>query len=353
MRLIDYITKNIKDLGLLTSFEEWVAFGEADDPAEMAKLAMFDRSGLLPPNKWTMSKFQLPTFRVYSKSFEDTCYEAANALKQSNNEIVLYWSGGLDSTTVLCSLLAVGIPRSQITVRYTDMSVAELPKFYNKIVKEGFRLEKLDPGRDFYNFKPDGRVILTGEGGDHIFGGWFVERQKALGASFDKPFYERKRFLAASASMKEQIGAFLDTAPFQLTTSFDVIWWLAMVLGWQHVVYRLGAFLDQEDFVIYMDTMRPFYEYEGFQLWSMQEDNHFNKKIPDKTLRTHKQPMKEFIYQFLKDDSIWSKTKIGSLPGGVGGLYNPQSEFRFTYLGRFEDGSVAHTEQELFDKLAA
>ena len=59
------------------------------------------------------------------------------------SEIYLLWSGGIDSTAALISLIKARKSKNQLTVLYSSSSIAEYPWFYNEY-KDDVKFELID-----------------------------------------------------------------------------------------------------------------------------------------------------------------------------------------------------------------
>jgi len=117
------------------------------------------------------------------------------------------------------------------------------------------------------------------------------------------------------------------TAPIEIRSNFDFMWWYNFATKWQACFcYMLFYTLPSNIGNItkeYLDTrFISFYNTDEFQLWSM---NNLDKRIKD-TWKSYKWVAKEIIYDFTKDaDYRDHKTKKGSLLPLLG--YNTPQRF--------------------------
>ena len=138
--------------------------------------------------------------------------------------------------------------------------------------------------------------------------------KEGLNAPWEETFL--KSLVAAGleknpAGWKQWIQPLLDKSPVKIITTFDILWWLNITLKWQHVVLRIFNFrkeLKKEDF----NSVDHFFRTDDFQKWSFA--NHENK-LPDKSnWATYKQPLKQYIFDYTKDEYYFkNKLKCGSL----------------------------------------
>src|SRR6266487_1681100 len=101
-------------------------------------VAPIDRTGVIKFPVRTKSLFPLPQMRVMDKTYEQLCDERAREVLGYNGPLHVFWSGGIDSTCLLVSLLkARGGDR--ITVLMNRDSIAEYPYFYHTHIRGKLR----------------------------------------------------------------------------------------------------------------------------------------------------------------------------------------------------------------------
>lgn len=248
----------------------------------------------------------IPEYVVFSETFEQICDARASnliALAESRNcNINLMWSGGIDSTVALVSLLRTGL-KSRIRVILSKASIGEYPKFYKDIIQAEL------PEQYFVVDNPklllDSRDInLTGEIGDQIFGS----------AAIFKAFKREKVFdpyqSYVSAEFLSRVSEQIKKCPIELTTTFDFLWWFNFSMKYQNVQFRLYPSVQ-----LPFGTITHFFDTDEFQLWSL---NNPDKKIKT-TIQSYKYIAKDYIYSYHQDDNYRdNKLKVGSLQlGGI------------------------------------
>jgi len=271
----------------------------------------------------------IPEFRKIDKTYEQICDERAlNLLQRSeikNLPIYTFYSGGIDSTLVLVSLLknATLKQKERIHVLMSQDSIGENPNFYRDYLRGKVHLE----AAPIYPYLLSKRAIFVGgEYNDQIFGsalfkefmdfhgeaaiGTKYSRQK-MSKMFENKWHEPK-VISWYMDLFEELFA---VAPCPVSTHADFLWWINFTLKWQSVYFRMLTYAS--DFVSpnidhdFIDNyFFHFYGTDDFQLWSM---NNPDKKIL-KTWESYKWEAKEVIYKFNKDDHYRKyKTKNGSL----------------------------------------
>ncbi len=306
-----------------------------------SRITFVDRSGTIATPVHTRSLFPIPALRPLTKTFEEVCNERAKELlrraEKSGIPLYAFWSGGIDSTLVLVSLLknATSEQKKNIVVLMSENSIAENPKFYQNHIHAQLRR---DSSVMFYYLLGGNYLIVSGEHNDQLFGaetfGGLIERfgTKMLHEPYDRnkfiAFYTEKTGDPAMATF--YVGLFerlKAVAPRDIVSNQDVVWWFSFAVKWQSVYFRTLAYTAPGNVKRVTQTYlkehyEPFFNTEDFQLWSM---NNPDKKIKD-TWNTYKWPCKDIIYNYTKDAEYRdTKTKKPSLHA----LITRQKQFNF------------------------
>jgi hypothetical protein len=291
-------------------------------------VAPVDRSGVLKFPVRTRSLFPLPQMRIFTKTYEELCNERAQALlaRAEKLDVPLYafWSGGIDSTCLLVSLLknATAVQAERIVVLMSEDSIAENPEFYQRHIRGKLRRQSATLFPYILGTK---NLIVSGEHNDQLFGSDVIEEVvNRFGFDVVHEPYNRQLFLTffeeglgekpapRFVAMFEQLS---ECAPVPLSTNYDVFWWINFAVKWQTVYMRLLSFTAERNAHLlsekYLRTYyAPFYNTQGFQLWSM---NNMDQRLRN-GWRSYKWPAKQLIYEFTKDaDYRDNKVKRGSL----------------------------------------
>jgi hypothetical protein len=260
-------------------------------------------------------------------SFEECCMCRADQLIASGKIIEVYWSGGIDSTVALVSLIRAGIKRDQLRIFLTWNSLFEYPLFYHRFIKEKWEHQVSAMGDVKHNIRFDSnKIIVTGEHGDQIFGSHIIARytMDALVQSYDK---------VVPASVADFLQPIISSAPCPIVTLYDWLWYCNFNLKWQNVKTRFilwagGAFPYWELHLAH------FFDTPEFQHWSMASRE--PKILSNRS--TYKWAAKEFIYRFAGDeDYLYRKLKVNS-------LRNIKKPNKTTWCFILEDGSTVYPE---------
>jgi hypothetical protein len=264
----------------------------------------------------------------FDKTFEQICLERAKQIWHESiaqeRPIHVYWSGGIDSTCALISILRTAHQDylDQITVHMNVHSQQEYPSFFETYIKDKlrFRLTGVSAGTFDTN-----AINVTGELGDQLFGSmWMINYLGQFDRLFDTNMAQHLSPLTGThenQELLEYLSLLLDAAPFEIRCVYDLVWWLNFSCKWQDVQLRFIKDMPHMTKETFVDSVFHFFDTADFQLWSMKESNHRSLKTGFKW-RSYKKEAKQFIYEFTLDANYRDfKRKIGSLRLGAGYPY--------------------------------
>ena len=307
-----------------------------------ANSAIFDRSSTFRTPVRMKNLFPIPIMRPFKKSLEEVCNDRARQLLEASEamsvSLNVMWSGGIDSTLVLVSLLknATVSQKKRIVVLLTEDSIAENPKFYATHLRGCVKIESSDT---LPYILGSSNLLVGGEGNDQIFGSGAPHKKLVEDyppGTIRKP-YSRDLFFELYSRMVQDtqlVNFFLDihdrlraAAPIELSTNGDVAWWEKFCTKWQAVYTRKLTCVAPRNVSLMThewitNYYRQFYMTEEFQLWSM---NNLDKRIKD-SWKSYKWLCKDIIYDFTKDAEYRdNKTKWGSL----GNVFRQRQTYSF------------------------
>ncbi len=283
-----------------------------------------DRTGTL--NEYNMDYTPIPNTDGFNKDLEQVFMERAREIWSMGKPVVLFWSGGIDSSGVFLALLETKKPSDTLIVRSIKSSIDEFPEMWEGLVKQ---YATIYDDRDSL-FDPEIQnneeyIKVTGECGDQLFGSdslidkthimhepWQILHE----LDFVTQWYHRMKNQPTPdenniRNWKNYISEVLETliplAPIEVKSLFDFYWWVNFSLKWDSVDRRIcGRWANTDK---YQSTI-AFYNCDDFQRWSMV--NHDLKL--QKEWNTYKQPAKEFIHKYFPCENYRkNKIKIGSL----------------------------------------
>lgn len=292
-------------------------------------VVVVDRTGHLKTPVKTKAFSLMPDYRPFTKSYSQICDERAlELLKKSDQRelpIYVYYSGGIDSTLVMSSLLknATEAQKRRMRVLMSRDSIGENPLFYQNYLMGKLRLEA---SIKFPHLFSKDAMFIGGEYNDQLFGSDIMrDFMNMYGESSILEKYDRAKMLKLFEGRWHDmkvvdwyVNLFEDVysrRPNPTGTHADFFWWLNFSIKWQSVYFRMLTYASDfttknidKEFI--ENNFFHFYGTDDFQLWSM---NNPDKKIKN-TWESYKWEAKETIYEFTKDD--WyrkNKIKRGSL----------------------------------------
>lgn len=270
---------------------------------------VFDRTNILfvSPNMEPM----LPLGQTgYRHSLADTCDERAQEIisNAQNKKIYVFWSGGIDSTTALVSLLKAGADHLLCLVM-TEESIQEYSEFYSRYIYNKLEI-KLVKYNNMYavpesidKYLKDG-IVVTGEIGDQMFGS-----DKYLAYADTSKLLEPWEDSLKNTKTFEKYKRFVDACPIKIKTQKDFWWWFNYAIKYNYVIFRMLR--TSRKFKLETNVFH-FFNTTSFNNWCFSTPT--EEKFFGSDIKNYKQPLKDYIYNFTKDsDYQKNKIKTGSL----------------------------------------
>lgn len=312
----------------------------SDQCPEISRLITACLSGIfyepwLPSDRSRTSRWGLTTMpqdrfpdldQSYRYDFAETTdrrsLELAHKVSEHDLPVVVYWSGGIDSTVVLTALIK-NWPRAlrdRIIVLMNHSSIFENPWFYDKIIRANGMVTTANIDR----WQP--YVLVTGNPADSL---WIqsdiVEMEAVWPGSSQWSVDTHKDILIKWIAHKSSLDLALwfydlvvdgaKQAGIVLYTMEDFYWWWNFNFGYTGQIYKyLGKyqhFGSVIDLAQWNQQHLGWYHTRDYQLWSA--NNRSNGVKINGTVRSYKWPAKCYIYDL--DRNSWYrdyKTKTGS-----------------------------------------
>jgi len=241
-----------------------------------------------------------------SLSFEDVCLTVAEEIWKKTDKVSLFWSGGIDSTTALVSLMMTNSNWKNCIEIYTDkVSVEnEYPLFYNTFLKDAnVHLFETTEKKDYSSYYQkqlfENKYVTDGNCGDWIWASGIINNYSDNIHTDYKIIYNKiksNEFIHYPEILIDYIERVISFSPVKIKSIFDLSWWIAFTHRWDY--NKITHTLNLRD-LNYLYAMKPFFDDELFQKWSMS--NH-DKKVKN-SLNTLKWPAKDLIYKYTKDET--------------------------------------------------
>ena len=297
--------------------------------------SLIDRSGVVttPFKTETLEWMKIPKAdNNFSMTLEDCCFEHAREIidlaVNNKKEIALMYSGGIDSTCALVSLLQVSRPAEKelITVLLNKDSILENPVFYKNFLLGKIKCKDSNTWENYVN---DKFILVTGEGGDQLFSngftrttdmifttlGWDTMRSSPNPDLMIKIFkMVSDDYHSAKTGWERVVEPLIKTAVVPIDTIGQALWYFHFTCKWQNVYLRIfnnliDTSLISNDYV--KNNFKMFYQTDEIQKWILKnnEDAVCVSRFVD-----IKRPLKEIIFNYDKNETFLEhKTKIPSL----------------------------------------
>ena len=273
-----------------------------------------DRSGTYQYKLKMKNVNPLPTDYNTTKTFADCCNERAAELLATGKTVTVSWSGGIDSTVALVSLLNVTQNLSQIKVLLNAKSIEEYPLFYNTYIKD--RIETftlIDQHLSKYIISSENELLVGGDPADYMLGRNFD--LPLIGSTIEEWYNyqaENVEYLVSNPALKaliyDKIMHLINTTcPYTVTNGFEAVRWVKFVIGWEQGMNRILKFnlFDKTN----IQNRIGFFNTQDFQKWSVSNHDTLVGDTPE----TFKYILKNYIYDFTGDaDYRDNKVKMGS-----------------------------------------
>lgn len=215
-------------------------------------------------------------------SFEEACDVSAVEILKKFDDVVVLWSGGIDSTLVACKLLQHKQPHHTIYITTNEQSLEVGSEYLPALLVEG----AVQTDFDLVNLlalAERGARIVSGYHADSILVGEFYDNHsigeliwdispvdmlrlnaKSMGVLDGVSHVQEMRFAERTL---EQLEPLLEHMPVERTAA-NIGWWLDFSTYWEHDEYelhfRLGLGVPGEGYISFFNTTM-------FQQWAQQD----------------------------------------------------------------------------------
>lgn len=269
-------------------------------------------------------------------TFDQLCEARSEELRKTKAPLFVFYSGGIDSSVVLETIMKTWPKKDleRVSVVLMSASINENPNAWPRIHKTFsgriYNTYDVDKVTQLILDTPDS-LVINGEIADQLFGADVIYgvRDEFGFETIFKPYEEIipklyfKMFITNSnpkhamnpkdiLPLFEDIKRTTEKCPFKITTVFDYLWWFNYTNKTQHVYTRLLAYYPELNILYKENRVKPFFYTLDFFRWSL--DNHQGNQKIIKSITSYKAAAKKYLYDLTKDeDYARSKIKIGSL----------------------------------------
>lgn len=268
--------------------------------------------------------------KSFSEITDQRSQDLLHLLEITGKRLAVFWSGGIDSTVILCALLK-HLPRvfwPRIDVYMNNYSFLENPSFYQRVIKHYdlncVNISSLSSHRLPQLFAQS--IVTDGEPADKL---WLVEiglryfqehGASAMRQSLQSGRHSYICFLSRFMDSEEAnshwdyvIDNINDTqAP--VSTIADLFWWINFNYHWNgHLLswYAKHAVQSKRHWKNYQANYHPWYNTLDYQSWSFCDSN--KERVFFNQPGEYKMEAKRYIFDLHKDPHyLHYKTKLGS-----------------------------------------
>jgi hypothetical protein len=295
-------------------------------------IKIFDDVKHIVASSWLMDRTSKATtpfrssllceYKINSESFsiknnltlDEICYNAACLFKDTPSKLYILWSGGLDSTLLIISMLKANVDKEKIVVACNPDGLKENYNFYRKFILPNFRViasEKLMQQARMSG-SIDG-IIINGDPADALYGiDLSLSLVEKYGINFLKNpcsrdivtnyFVSQGMELRSANCWYDFFMASSVCSPKKIQTISDLSWWMTFNHRWQSANEKLKLRLSNDL------NHKTFFGTEEFQNWACYRDNNLVN-----TVKEFKLEFKKLIFDYTGDlEYFTNKIKLHS-----------------------------------------
>lgn len=270
-----------------------------------------------------------------SINFTDiTDQRASELLSQAANyeNVYLFWSGGIDSTVILCSILKNWSVEDlkKLIVVLNDSSIVENKHMYDSYIDGKIKtmaVEKFFSGEVLFSHNS---IYVDGNAGDSVTYLQIDRFDKSYPGYYSKPWKENIdvliKYFSEYTTEQDGIETYkrivrsLKENNLEVETIYDFLWWMTFNwlhekllynILWQYTPCFFSSGLDTHQFL--KNNMFQWFNSDEYQDWMVATIG-TNERIGD-TILTNKNAFKKYIFEFNKDQEYFQyKRKEPSTP---------------------------------------
>jgi len=245
-----------------------------------------DRTGTLPHYLKLVANEPLPEYNSsFNKSFKQICLERAEELVNTGKLLAVTWSGGLDSTTLLLSLLEVVSDPKQIKVLCNYNSIIESGSLFDTHIKP--RGVNYDISTSMVQPSYSDGLIICGYPSDQLFGRIHLLQEDEFYINW-KDWILPEQVPIIESILENYPGPEVITVPQYLA-------FIELNTKWDQTKYCKRRSLEPS----IGDRIINFYDTVDFQKWSL---GRYEDKFKGNDNKTHKLPLKLLLRDLIGSD---------------------------------------------------
>jgi len=276
---------------------------------------------------WALSPTTIPIPRItnselnFAHVIENIADEFCNYATKSGKKVYVCWSGGIDSTSILVSILKVASAEflKNLTVLYSSASLLENAYFFSRFIDNKLLTQDIDT----FVITPEMHnkiIVVDGEAGNQVMGQTSIHkliyagRLDLLNQSWRTIKDPGQLLLGVTDFAMDLLKESILHAPVPIETGCDLLWWTNFNFKFDDVLLRKAlnytrCLSPAESKLFYEKGLYRFYAHPDMQIWSMlakdlrrESSRHMPKYIP-----------KRYIFEFDRNEFYFSnKSEEGS-----------------------------------------
>lgn len=235
---------------------------------------------------------------AFSKSFGDVCLERAKELLSFGQVINVHWSGGLDSTTALLSIMLACEKPEQIRVLCSPDSIVESGPLFDRFIKHSgvqIRITERMSRERFYkvNQFDEGDIFTDGGVADQLYGAQLFYDPHWRVDLLDKPWVEAVLAVLGDEQGRKVVDFLwtgIEKAVRPIQTYREFLWFYKTNYGWYTHKFQYQIRVPTQ----YLPRWHKFFEGADIQRWAMIHGPGIIEEQPDKM------PQRMWIYEMTK-----------------------------------------------------
>jgi hypothetical protein len=246
----------------------------------------------------------IPVGKPKSLNILDICLDRADELLNTNKHINILWSGGIDSTLALFSLIRQARNIDQLSIVCTFESVIESGSMFDSVIKNsGIRI-KFDQTRSnciqpyTYDNEDSTQLYVSGQCGDQLIGApGFLKIPGSNDSDSWDSLYDQ--------NILDLIEPTLKFSERPIETIDDFRWWTMFNFGWTSVLYDDCIGRSPQ----LAKRINAFYATSEFQKWAIHTPTYYDTPISYDDPSKCKVPLKQAL-SCLVDSPYYIENKV-------------------------------------------
>lgn len=254
---------------------------------------------------------RMPIDFTMSESFSDVCDQRCLDLwaRFQHQPWIIAWSGGIDSTLIVCSIMRNLGPaqRKNIRIACNEASVYEYPWFFENVIRPNF--DTVDASIQFDPMSIGQSLVFNGEPADQLFPGAVLMPMIHSGVDINTDMFKHPtqilNYLERGADRRFAQWFYqctvdnIKSVDLDLTSYFDFFWWVSFNFNWTGLLLRSvrNRWMDIGSIEPYRQQFINWYNCQSYQAWAINN----RQQLISHSVGDYKKPFKDYIYEFTRD----------------------------------------------------